>query len=139
MNNYEKPIVLANSELSEGVYAASGGLQGSSDYETEAYQTQGYADGNGIVFQVNGTYKGNSSGGANNTNHVVAVKFDKPVNVLECSGFEYYYNETGDTVYIKKQTGPNGYEKIVGQNAFKVVPTDGSKEVKVVGTAGFGS
>ena len=40
MMNYEKPIVLANEDVAEGVYAASGAGVGSDCYTVSAYITQ---------------------------------------------------------------------------------------------------
>lgn len=47
MMNYEKPVVLANEDVAEGVYAASGaGVGGSNCYTVSAYITQTPETGN---------------------------------------------------------------------------------------------
>lgn len=51
MKNYEKPVVLANEELAEGVYAASGGIGEADCWTINAYSVQDW-NGSYHVFEV---------------------------------------------------------------------------------------
>ena len=127
MNNYEKPIVLANSELSEGVYAASGPYPGSSDYQVTYYEDQAQDVNKGFnVFHVDMKYNG--TGDSYNSTHTIALEFDKPVKVLETSG--YQYELVGNTLYITATGGANQTAD-VGMSAIKVKPLDGSNSVNI--------
>lgn len=133
MSNYEKPIILANGELSEGVFAASGSYPGvnpsSSGYNVNYWEDQTNDAGTGKdfnVFHVDMQYNG--TGDSYNSTHTIAIEFDKPVEVIETSG--YQYEMVGNTLYITAHTGANQTEN-VGLSAVKVKPTDGSNQVKI--------
>ncbi len=136
MKNYEKPIVLANSELSEGVFAASGGYQGSPDYNINAYVHQQTETGRqDYRVQVGGTYN-NSSDENNNSNHVLVVQFDQPVEIVGC-GYECYLGEN-NTVCIKYPTGANSSADF-GLGDLIVKPVTDTGSLGVVGATGYGS
>lgn len=51
MKNYEKPVVLANEELAEGVYAASGGVSDADCWTISVHSAQDW-NGSHHVFEV---------------------------------------------------------------------------------------
>lgn len=80
MNNYEKPIVLANSELSEGVYAASGtyGFNNASAYihqDPTAARTD-------YRLQVDAWQKD----GQESNRQTVTLTFNQPVTITQAGG-----------------------------------------------------
>ena len=88
MKNYVKPIVLANEELAEGVYAASGAATGGGDgqdcYTVTAYIHQTPETGReDYRIQVNGVH---AAIGHHSTEQVLILYFNQPVNYSFCNG-----------------------------------------------------
>ncbi len=76
--NYEKPIILANSELSEGIFAASGMYGGSDCYTTNAYIHQTPETGRGDYrIQVDGHHSDMADHSTDS--QVLTVVFNQPV------------------------------------------------------------
>lgn len=72
MKKYEKPIILANSDLSEGVYAASGGC-----YNVTATIMQTPQTGRGDYrIQVNAVHAGEHT----SESQVLTISFNQPVD-----------------------------------------------------------
>lgn len=77
MNNYEKPIVLVNSELSEGVFAASGGT---GCFSYSAYSGGNLSDSEGY-YEYNVTFSHTPD--AHGCTHYFVVYFDStPEDVI---------------------------------------------------------
>lgn len=85
MTNYEKPVILANEDLAEGVYAASGaGGGGENCYSVTAYIHQTPDNGNRTYrIQVNGTH---SSTTHHSTGQVLVLNFNLPVTYVSSNG-----------------------------------------------------
>ena len=78
---YERPIVLANETLAEGVYAASG----AGCYTTEAHITQTPEEGrNNYCIQVNAPH--NATDGHHCKQQVLTLSFNKPVGYVSSNG-----------------------------------------------------
>lgn len=83
MKTYEKPVVLANEELAEGVYAASG-AGGSDCYEVTAYIHQTPQTGRGDYrIQVNGKH---NATGHHSTGQVLILYFNQSVDYVSSNG-----------------------------------------------------
>lgn len=76
MSNYEKPIVLANSELSEGVYAASG-TYGFNNANADIHQRPETGRGNYVL-----NVGANQQNGEMSYNQTVTLTFNQPVTVV---------------------------------------------------------
>lgn len=85
MKDYVKPIVLANEELAEGVYAASGdGGNGGDCYTVTAYIHQTPETGRGdFRLQVNGVH---NAVGHHSTAQVLVLYFNQPVTYKSSNG-----------------------------------------------------
>lgn len=110
MNNYEKPIVLANSELSEGVYAASG--YGSSDgYNLTLRNHQEPALGqDDYRYQFDVNYNSNADVG--NTNHILTIQFNQPVDITSAGNNGTVISNSNGLVQIMYTTPGNSSENI---------------------------
>lgn len=83
MKNYEKPLVLDNDEIFEGVYAASG-ADGSDCYAVTAYIHQTPETGReDYRIQVNGVH---AAIGHHSTEQVLTLYFNQPVTYSFCNG-----------------------------------------------------
>ena len=108
MKKYEKPIILANSDLSEGVYTASGGC-----YDVTAYITQSPQTGRGdFRIQVNAAHTGKHT----SDSQVLTISFNKPVEHKE--GGTYIAGNGSTTLTIKldyhqNPTGNVGFNGLV--------------------------
>ncbi len=83
MKKYEKPVVLVNEDLAEGVYAASG----SECYKVVITGHQ-YPEGERLnhIFQFDGEHMADQMDGHGGSAQVLVVTFDKPVNYVSSSG-----------------------------------------------------
>lgn len=82
MNNYEKPIVLANNELSEGVFAASGG---SECYTVSSYIHQTPQVGRGDYrIQLNATHAADDK--HHSGQQILTISFNQPVEYSSSNG-----------------------------------------------------
>lgn len=109
MSNYEKPIVLANSELSEGVYAASG-YQGTGNYNVTANIHQRPETGRqDYRIQVDANY---TSDGEKGNGQILTVTFNKPVTGVTCPAGGTVIQGAGNTIIIQYDKTPNNNENI---------------------------
>ncbi|MBP3352201.1 MAG: hypothetical protein J6L65_07365 [Lachnospiraceae bacterium] len=80
MKKYERPVVMVNEELAEGVYAASGcWTSGAENHQTRATGRDNFC------FQVSANHIDEKHVGP----FVVTVYFDKAVSVISWDGYEY--------------------------------------------------
>ena len=100
MKNYEKPVVVANEELAEGVYAGSGDC-----YTFTGKVVQSPAEGmDYYVVQIDGYH--HAEDGHHSNNRTVQVKFNQSVTYVasmakSCMG-------TGSDTLILEYEGTNG-------------------------------
>lgn len=109
MVNYEKPVILANEDVSEGVYTASGDDGGSDEdcYSVTAYIHQWPETGRGDYrIQVNGVHA--AGNGHHSGNQKLELNFNLPViykgsngTLISGSGsssilIDYYYHNNGN-------------------------------------------
>jgi hypothetical protein len=106
MKNYEKPIILANEEVAEGVYTASG----SDCYAVSARITQRPETGRGDYrMQVNGRHA--AADGHHSGAQVLILNFNQPVTYVGSNGSLVggsgtgtiqirfsYHNNSGDNI-----------------------------------------
>lgn len=112
MSNYEKPIVLANSELSEGVYAASGTYGGSDCYTPNAYITQTPDTGReNYCIQVNGSHAA-GDGGHTTDSQTLVMTFNQPVEYVSSNGSNVRLSPDGCTLYIDYTYHSNSSDNI---------------------------
>ena len=85
MKTYVKPIVLANEELAEGVYAASGaGVGGGDCYNVSAYVHQTPELGrNSFCVQANAEHA--AADGHHSGTQILTLTFEKAVTYQSCS------------------------------------------------------
>lgn len=76
MNKYVKPVVLANEEMAEGVYAASGCWTAT----WNSHQTKDTGRGS-FIFQIDGAHIAE----AHNPNTIITCTFSLPVKVCQVS------------------------------------------------------
>ena len=82
--NYEKPIVLANHSLAEGVFLASGMGGGNDCYNASAYMHQFPETGRGDYrFQVNAVHNADHN---SNRNQCLHITFNQPVIYKSSNG-----------------------------------------------------
>ena len=122
MNNYKKPIVLLNEELSEGVYAASG----EGCYTVTGKVVQNPATGmENFVVQVDALHDTTTH---HSTEQTLIITFNKPVKYISCYATSGTALESGDgteTLRIKLFYHKNAVENI-GFGDLKVMTVDGS-------------
>lgn len=82
MMKYEKPVVLANEELAEGVYAASG----SDCYTTTAYIVQKPELGRGNYSLQVDAHHDTASNPHHGTGQVLTLNFNLPVEFVSADG-----------------------------------------------------
>ena len=83
MRNYMKPVVIVNSEVSEGVYAASGSAD--ECYTVTAYIHQRPQMGRGDYrIQVNGRHE--AADGHHSGQQVLTMNFNQPVTYVSSNG-----------------------------------------------------
>ena len=83
MRNYMKPVVIVNSEVSEGVYAASGSAD--ECYTVNAYIHQRPQLGRGDYrIQVNGRHE--AADGHHSGQQVLTMNFNQPVTYVSSNG-----------------------------------------------------
>ena len=82
---YEKPIIIPNDELAEGVYAASGSVGGNDCYTVTAYIHQTPETGRGdFRIQVNGVHAAADS--HHSGEQVLVITFNQPVTYKSSNG-----------------------------------------------------
>lgn len=123
MKNYEKPVVLANEELAEGVYAGSGDC-----YSFKSRIVQWPETGNQVYcIQIDGTH--NASDGHHSSERTVRVVFNQPVKYVSSNAAVVTGDGTTqlDLTFIDGFNGSyhnNGDDKI-GLGQLKVSAGDG--------------
>lgn len=84
-NKYEKPTVVLNEELAEGVYMASGSVVDNDCYTVSAYIHQKPEIGRGDYrIQVNGVHA--AANGHHSGEQVLTLTFNQPVNYSWSNG-----------------------------------------------------
>lgn len=85
MKNYEKPIVLVNEELAEGVYAASGAAAGDDCYSVTAYIHQTPETGRGdFRIQVDAVHA--AGDGHHSGKQTLVLSFNQTVTYVGSNG-----------------------------------------------------
>lgn len=104
---YEKPIVLVNEELAEGVYAASGAA--STETSSECWTvsvTRDQEDAGGYsTYRVAATHSNSVTHISSKT--VVTVEFNGAVTSAEYEGFDV--SVSGSTVTLTRESHANAY------------------------------
>ena len=120
MQNYSKPLVLANEELAEGVYAASGDC-----YTCKGRIAQWPATGNEqYVIQFDAKHV---NADHHSTGQVLTITFNKPVVFKECYGNGAKYESGSGTNTLKiSYTYHNNSNDNIGLGDLKVMTVDGS-------------
>lgn len=105
MKKYEKPVVMINEELAEGVYAASGVPGGDCWDITVSPTNQDYVDGY-RPFRVNATHKSvkHISGAT-----VVTIVFNYTLTGAKCENTEWTCSWSGNTLTITRPNHGNAY------------------------------
>ena len=107
---YVKPIVLANEELAEGVYAASGDVTGNDCYTVSAYIHQTPEIGRGDYrIQVNGVHA--AANGHHSGEQVLTLTFNQPVEYSSSNGTLVSGSGTS-SINIKYNYHNNGNDNI---------------------------
>lgn len=119
MNNYKKPVVLLNEELSEGVYAASG----SDCYTCSARITQKPATGM-LNYVIQFDAKHLATADHHSTAQTLVITFNKPVDYVSSQG-KLASGDGTSTLEINYNYHNNAPDNI-GLGDLKVMPVDGS-------------
>lgn len=110
MKNYVKPMVLANEELAEGVYAASGAMTGDDCYSVTYNIHQRPQEGRGDYrIQFNATHGANDGHHSAEQNLIVA--FNMPVEYAG-SGGTYVSGSGTNTIVVRFNYHSNATEGI---------------------------
>lgn len=110
MKDYEKPVLLSNDEVFEGIYAASGASEGGDCYTVTAYIHQSPETGRGdFRIQVDAVHA--ASDGHHSTEQVLALSFNQPVEYVSSQGTLVSGSGTS-TINIKYNYHNNAYENI---------------------------
>lgn len=123
MKNYEKPVVIANNELAEGVYAASGDC-----YTFTSRITQSPETGNpNYVIQIDGKHEADD--GHHSSERTVRLVFNQPVQYVESNAASVSGDGTSslDLTFVDGVNGSyhnNGVDNI-GLGQLKVKSGDG--------------
>ena len=107
---YERPIIIANEDLAEGVYAASG----SQCYTVTAYITQSPVTGRGDYrIQMNAVHNANHTNNA----QTLTITFNQPVKYVSSNGDSYFGDDTNTLViyfsYWQNETDKIGLGELV--------------------------
>ena len=119
MRNYMKPVVIVNSEVSEGVYAASGSAD--ECYTVTAYIHQRPQMGRGDYrIQVNGRHE--AADGHHSGQQVLTMNFNQPVTYVSSNGTLSAGDGTTTSVLVKSLYSLNRDWKLQVQH-FPVIMT----------------
>lgn len=122
MRKYEKPIIIVNKDLAEGVYAASG----SQCYTIDAYITQSPTIGRGDYrIQLNAVHNASHT----NNEQTLTIKFNQSVKYVHSNGTLAYGDNT-NTLIINFSYWQNEYDK-VGLGELVVTSDEGLEIVNV--------
>lgn len=121
MKTYEKPVVIENEDLAEGVFAASGGS--SSDcWRVTCTSDQDYVDGV-HSFRINAIHSASVVHISSNVTYTVT--FNSPVTNANSENPDFVCSYSGNTVVISRPQHANAYNS--GDNVnfmFKVSAAD---------------
>jgi len=82
MKKYERPVIIANSDLAEGVYAGSGGAE---CYTIDAYIHQKPQEGRGDYrIQLNAVHAANDN--HHGSAQILTISFNQPVEYVSSNG-----------------------------------------------------
>lgn len=110
MKDYIKPIILANEDLAEGVYAASGAIGENNCYTVTAMIHQSPEMGRGDYrIQINGIHA--AANEHHSSEQILTIFFNQPV-VYSSSNGELYSGDGTNTLSIKYNYHNNGYDNI---------------------------
>ena len=112
MNNYVKPVVLANEELAEGVYASSGSSSSMDGncYTTTAYIHQKPEPGReDYRIQVNGVHAAGDN--HHSTEQILTLTFNQAVTYVSSNGRCIGGDGTNE-IYIQYEYHNNAYDNI---------------------------
>ena len=131
MKNYEKPVVLMNEELAEGVYAASG----DGDCWTLTYSVPQRWNGEGMVIELVATHSTELQHLSLGT--VVTVTFDQPIVSARSESTEFVTSVSGTTVTAERNLLADSY--LSGDRyTFKIFVNAGDQQkteaLNIVGT-----
>lgn len=102
-NEYQKPVVVINEELSEGIYAASGNC-----YSIIAYITQSPVVGRGDYrIQLDAIHNADHT----NNSQRLTISFNQSVSYVSSNG-ELIYGDGTDTLIIDFSYWQNEYDKV---------------------------
>ena len=107
MKNYEKPVVLMNEELAEGVYAASG----DGDCWTLTYTVPQRWNGEGMVIELVATHSTELQHLSLGT--VVTVTFDQPILSARSESTEFVTSVSGTTVTAERNLLADSQEIVI--------------------------
>ncbi len=105
MKGYEKPMVMVNDGLNEGVYAASGATEAADCWSVDCYSTQAWNGGGHHVFEVKCVH-------STAVEHIssastVTLTFSQP---LTDAYSEFPVTFSGNTVTIVRELHANAYK-----------------------------
>lgn len=124
MKKYEKPIVMINDDLAEGVYAAPSGYCDDDCYRVEIEGHQ-VPEGSRLThkFQLKCYHLASETDGHCGSGQMLIVKFDKPVNYVSSKGTLYAGDGTNElmisyayTQNAKDEVGLGDIEVSVADN-----------------------
>lgn len=122
MKIYEKPVVLTNEELAEGVYAGSGNC-----YSTTATIVQQPESTHGYIIQVNATHA--ALDGHHSTNRQIEVSFNQAVNYVSSEASQCWGSGTTKLTleYARKNGAPyhNNASEYIGLGNLEVTSEAG--------------
>ena len=118
MRNYEKPVVLANNEMSEGVYAASG----DTCWVLGEPRTEAGTKPESICFYIEAHH--NTTEGHGNEPITVTLVFNKAVSVVSCNSGTYELS--GSVVKITSANGLVANQNEKWEPSVEVEAVDGS-------------
>ena len=129
MKTYEKPVVLANEELAEGVYAASGdGMSENDCWTVTAKEVQDW-NGWGKVFEVEAVHSNQFKHISTQT--VVTLTFSANVSSVGFVEEEFPSTYSGNTVTITRTLHANGYMS-GDKYTYKVWVSTGDKDTTLL-------
>lgn len=105
MKNYERPVVLVNEEVAEGVYAASGGEVSSDCWTVSVTMDQSDAGGYS-TYRVAASHSNDVEHISTKT--VVTVVFNGTVTSAEYEGFDV--SVSGNVVTLTRESHANAYQ-----------------------------
>ncbi len=132
MKSYVKPIVLANEELAEGVYAASGATTADGETSSDCWTvsvTKDQSDAGGYcTFRVAATHSQNVTHISTKT--VVTVVFSDTVTSAEFEGFTA--SVSGSTVTLTRESHANAYYSGDNFNTLLKIWSNNYKTIDVI-------